>query len=510
MARRPFGLIVCDGFGCREEREANAVALAHTPVFDRLRRDYPLTQILSHGESVGLLPGLMGNSEVGHMNLGAGRIVVQSIDRINNAIGDGSLARHPVLVDLLRATIGAKRRLHLMVLLSDGGVHSHEDHVAALLQIAATYGFHRDDVVVHAFTDGRDTAPRCATTYLDRLVRAFADSGCGVLGTVIGRYYAMDRDNRWDRVKLAYDALIHARGHVVHSGREAVESAYGRGEGDEFIAPSIVHGVPPVAAGDSVFFVNFRPDRARQLSIALNQIGEFSEFETIPLGLRYVTMTQYRGDFPFPRLFEPISLQEVYGEMMESAGLRQLRIAETEKYAHVTFFLNGGREVAFRGEERILIPSPKVATYDLAPEMSSVEVTRRTVDAIRSGTVDTFVVNYANPDMVGHTGILSAAIRAVESVDVGIGAIVEATLARGGALIITADHGNCEMMTDPITGQPHTSHTTNPVPFHLVSAGHRGRRLRPGGRLCDVIPTLFEVAEIPPSPLMTGRSLLTD
>ena len=508
MARRPFGLIVCDGFGCRAEREANAVALAHTPVFDRLRRVYPQTQILSHGESVGLLPGLMGNSEVGHMNIGAGRIVVQSIDRINNAIGDGSLAAHPELVALIDRTRETGKRLHLLALLSDGGVHSHEDHVHAAIRIAAARGLSGDRVVVHAFTDGRDTAPRCASSYFERLDRVFAETRTGVLGTVIGRYWAMDRDNRWERVKRAYDAMVRGVGFTAASGVGAVASAYARDEGDEFIAPTLIEGGFTLARGDGVFFVNFRPDRARQLSIALHGLGGFAEWPIEALELSQVTMTEYRADFPFPVLFKPISLREVYGEMMESAGMRQLRIAETEKYAHVTFFLNGGREEAFRGEERILVPSPKVATYDLAPEMSAAEVTAKTVDAIRSGRLDTFVVNFANPDMVGHTGVLPAAIRAVEVVDAGIGAIVDAVLERGGSLVVTADHGNCEMMVDPVTGQPHTSHTTNPVPFHLVSDAHRGRVLRPDGRLCDVIPTLLATAGLAPSPLMTGRSLL--
>jgi 2,3-bisphosphoglycerate-independent phosphoglycerate mutase len=508
MTKTPFVLVICDGFGVRAEREANAVLLAKTPALDRIRARYPSTTILSHGEAVGLMPGLMGNSEVGHMNIGAGRIVVQSIDRINKAIADGSYPRlHPLKAAFAKAAEPG-RRLHLMGLLSDGGVHSHEDHVFATLAAARESGLSGDQVLVHVFTDGRDTPPSSALEYVRRLDAAITRHGVGRIATVSGRYYAMDRDHRWERVHRAYDALVRGRGHAATSAREAIEDAYGRGETDEFILPTVIGGSPPIRPGDAVFFFNFRADRARQITMALTGALAFDAFPAEALDLSFVTMTEYRAEFPFPVLFSPIALVDVFGEMLETLGMSQLRIAETEKYAHVTFFLNGGREDPFVGEDRILVPSPKVATYDLTPEMSAPEVTARVVDAIGSGRHDAIVVNFANTDMVGHTGKLDAAIKAVEAVDAGIGRIMDASLARQGAMIVTADHGNCELMVDPLTGEPHTAHTTNPVPFHLVSDRHRATLLQGGGRLCDVVPTLLEVMNVKKSPKMSGVSLM--
>jgi 2,3-bisphosphoglycerate-independent phosphoglycerate mutase len=504
----PYGLVVCDGFGCRRERDANAVALAHTPAFDRLRARFPFAEILSHGESVGLMPGLMGNSEVGHMNLGAGRIVVQAIDRINRAAAEGALGKNPAIAGVFAAAQPAGKRLHLLGLVSDGGVHSLDAHYFALLDAAAAAGLKGDRVVFHVFADGRDVPPSSAHKYLAALRRKMEATGVGVVGTVSGRYYAMDRDKRWERLEKAYACLVRGEGPRAATAEAAIDAAYARGETDEFVAPTVVGDVPPIAPGDAAFFFNFRSDRARQLTEALTGFDGFSAFPTRPLGLSFATMTDYRAEYPFPTAFPAISLREVTGEVLENAGLRQLRIAETEKYAHVTFFFNGGRENAFRGEDRILVPSPKVATYDLQPEMSAVEVTDRLVEKIRSGAVDFFVCNFANPDMVGHTGILPAAIRAIECVDACIGRISDAVLERGGGMIVTADHGNCEMMIDPATGEPHTAHTVNPVPLHVISERRRGAILSGGGRLCDVMPTLFDLMGLAQSPLMGGVSLL--
>ncbi len=509
MAKTPHVLVICDGFGCRAERDNNAIALARTPAFDRIRARYPMTEILSHGEAVGLMPGLMGNSEVGHMNIGAGRIVVQSIDRINRAIAEKSLATNPALVHAFELARAPGRRLHMMGLVSDGGVHSHEDHYVALLECAAAAGLAKDKVVFHVFTDGRDTPPSSAMTYCDRLLAAMQRTGVGVVGTVSGRYYAMDRDKRWERVQKAYDCMVRGLGQHAANLKDAVSRAYSRNETDEFILPTFIDGAPRLAAGDVTFFFNYRADRARQISEALTGVNGFSAFPTEALGLHHVTMTEYQAEYPFPKLFASISLRDVMGELLEKAAMTQLRVAETEKYAHVTFFLNGGREIAFKGEERILVPSPKVATYDLKPEMSAAEVTDKVVDGVKSGQFDVLVVNYANPDMVGHTGILQAAIRAVEAVDEGIGRILETVVPRGGSMIVTADHGNCEMMVDPITGEPHTAHTTNPVPLHLISERHRGAKLTSGGRLCDVVPTLLDVMGLAQSPEMTGHSLIS-
>jgi 2,3-bisphosphoglycerate-independent phosphoglycerate mutase len=506
--KTPYGLVVCDGFGCRRERDANAIALARTPAFDRLRARFPFAELTSHGESVGLMPGLMGNSEVGHMNLGAARIVVQAIDRINRCVAERKLGQIEAIAAVTAHARAPGRRLHLMGLVSDGGVHSLDEHYFALLDAAAEAGLRGDQVVFHAFLDGRDTAPSSALRYIDALAGRMQRAGVGVFGTVIGRYFAMDRDGRWERVRAAYDAMMHGVGFSAPDARTAVTAAYGRGETDEFVQATTIGGVPPIAPGDASFFFNFRADRARQLSEALTGFRDFAAFPTKRLDLLHATMTDYRAEYPFPVAFPALSLRDVTGEILEGAGLTQLRIAETEKYAHVTFFFNGGRETPFRGEERIMVPSPRVATYDLQPEMSADEVADKLIDKIRGGGVDFFVCNFANPDMVGHTGILPAAIRAVESVDRCIGRISDAVLERGGGMVVTADHGNCEMMIDPATGEPHTAHTVNPVPFHLVSEARRGALLSGGGRLCDVLPTLFELMGLAKSKLMTGSSLL--
>ena len=504
--KTPHVLVVLDGFGDRDETDGNAIAAAHTPTFDRIRGRYPKTTILSHGESVGLMPGLMGNSEVGHMNIGGGRVVAQDIDRINQSIASGEFFANPALMNAIDA---AKRggRLHLLGLVSDGGVHSSDHHYLSLLDMAAREGLRGDQVVVHAFLDGRDTPPRSAKKYLETLVAKMAETGVGVVGTIVGRYFAMDRDTRWDRVKLAYDALVRGDGRPADDALSALAAAYAADENDEFVKPRIIADAPRIASGDGVIFFNYRSDRVRQLTEAF-KLPDFDGFTADALDLTYATMTQYKKGYPVEVAFGPISLEIVFGELAEREGLRQLRIAETEKYAHVTFFFNGGREEPFRGEDRILVPSPKVATYDLQPEMNAPEVTSKVVGVIEDGVHDVIILNFANTDMVGHTGIFDAAVKAVEAVDRGVGGIMDAVLARGGAMMVTADHGNAEQMFDSSSGQAHTAHTINPVPLYLVDDRRRDARLRPGGRLCDVVPTLLDVMGIDRPDVMTGESLL--
>lgn len=508
MKKTPHVLIVLDGFGNAPPGEGNAITAAHTPAFDRILRTYPKTEILSHGEAVGLMPGLMGNSEVGHMNIGAGRVVVQDVDRINNAIFDGSFFRNPALLHAVRSARERGTRLHLFGLVSDGGVHSADNHYAALLDLAAREGLAGDRVLLHAFLDGRDTPPKSAERYLGALERKMKAVGTGAIATVVGRYFAMDRDKRWERTQLAYDALVHGKGETAVSALDALAAAYAAGETDEFVKPRIVLGTARVARGDAVIYFNYRSDRARQLTEAMI----VPDFEAFPvrkdLDLAYVTMTSYKKSYPAPFAFAPISLELVFGQLAEREGLTQLRVAETEKYAHVTFFFNGGVEQPFKGEDRILVPSPRVATYDLVPEMSAPALTENVLKAVADGSHDVIIVNFANADMVGHTGIFAAAVKAVETIDRSIGAISEAVAALGGTIVLTADHGNVEQMIDPTTGEPHTAHTTNPVPLLLIGDRFRGRHLAPGGRLCDVIPTLLDVMGIRRPDVMTGRSLI--
>ncbi|ADU52318.1 phosphoglycerate mutase [Thermaerobacter marianensis DSM 12885] len=502
---RPVALIILDGWGLRAERENNAVALADTPVMDELWASWPHSQLEASGEAVGLPKGLMGNSNVGHLNLGAGRIVYQDIVRISRAIADGSFFENEVLVGAARRARERGGRLHLIGLVSDGGVHSSLEHLLALLELGRRQGV---ETVVHAFTDGRDTPPTSAPEY----VRRVEEAG-GRIATVVGRYFAMDRDKRWDRTERAYRALVLGEGHRAPSAAAALEQAYARGQTDEFIEPVVItdaegRPLPRITARDETVFFNFRADRARQLARALADPG-FDAFRR-PEGAGPVPLTQmieYDEEFTLPTAFPPVYLKETFGEVVARAGLRQLRIAETEKYAHVTYFFNGREETPFPGEERVLIPSPKVATYDLKPEMSAPEVTERVVAEIGSGRFDAVVLNFANPDMVGHTGVLEAAIQACATVDRCLGRVLEAIRRQGGAALVLADHGNAEIMVDPATGEPHTAHTTSPVPCVLVDPRHRHARLR-DGILADAAPTLLELMGLEPPGAMTGRSLI--
>lgn len=507
---KPVVLLILDGWGHREDPTDNALAQATLPNWHRLLKSAPHTLIHTEGRHVGLPDGQMGNSEVGHMNLGAGRIVYQDLTRIDAAIEDGSFFANAELLAACDAARADGKTLHVFGLLSPGGVHSHELHIFAMLDLARRQGVPR--VAVHAFLDGRDTPPKSAEPSLRALQDLCTKLGNAHIASVSGRYYAMDRDKRWDRLRLAWDAMVEARSdqHAA-SGVAALEAAYARGENDEFVLPTVIDGAQPMADGDAVVFMNFRADRARQLTAAFVSPA-FDGFDARkPALARFVCLTEYDARLPAPVAFAPDDLRETFGELLAEHGLTQLRIAETEKYAHVTFFFSGGREDVFAGEERILIPSPKVATYDLQPEMSCPELTAKLVDAIGSDRFDAIICNIANPDMVGHSGDLQAAILAAQAVDVAIGAVDAAVRAAGGALIITADHGNLEMMRDPDTGQPHTAHTVGPVPLVLVlpdSAGERAATLRTGGALRDVAPTLLDLLGLPQPADMTGRSLI--
>jgi 2,3-bisphosphoglycerate-independent phosphoglycerate mutase len=505
---KPVVLLILDGWGHRDDPRDNALAQANLPNWRALWANRPHTLIHTEGRHVGLPEGQMGNSEVGHMNLGAGRIVYQDLTRIDAAIDDGSFFSNPVLLAACDAATSHGGTLHLMGLLSPGGVHSHERQLFAMLDLARRAGVPR--VAVHAFLDGRDTPPRSAAASLSALQRACARAGNAHIATIGGRYYAMDRDQRWDRVRRAWDAIVEAKAeHTAVDAESGLAAAYARGENDEFVLPTVIAADPaeamPVRDGDAVVFMNFRADRARELSAAFID-PSFDGFQARrPTLSDFVTLTEYDVRLPAHVAFAPDDLVHTLGEWLSQHGLRQLRIAETEKYAHVTFFFSGGREEAYPGEERVLVPSPRVATYDLQPQMSLPELSRRLVDAIASGRFDVIVCNIANPDMVGHTGDMAAAILATEAVDLAIGEITHAVTAANGALLITADHGNVEMMRDPDTGQPHTAHTVGPVP--LVYVGQRAARLRTGGALRDVAPTLLDLLGLPKPDEMSGHSL---
>ncbi len=511
---KPVLLVVLDGWGIRREREANAIAVAGTPNVDALVREFPSTALETSGLSVGLPEGQMGNSEVGHTNLGAGRIVYQDLVRINRAVEDGSFFKNDALLMAVRRAKESGGALHLMGLVSDGGVHSHVEHLAACLELARREGLAK--VFVHAFMDGRDTPPRSGLGYMADLEKRLRETGYGKVATVCGRYWAMDRDKRWDRVALAWEALVHGEGFKASSGVQAMEQSYARGDGDEFVKPTvIVNGdgkpVGPVRDGDAVLFFNFRADRARELTRAFTDPG-FKEFDRkgAPRLSAYVCMTEYDRTFGLPVAFPPQDLTEIFPEIVARAGLAQLRCAETEKYAHVTFFFNGGRETVYPNEDRILVPSPRdVKTYDHKPEMSAREVTDKLVEAIGTGKYGFVLVNFANPDMVGHTGILDAAVKAVKVVDECVGRLWRAARAQGMAMIVTADHGNCELMTDPVTGEPHTAHTLNPVPFILADPDFKGAKLRSKGVLADVAPTILQVMGLPQPKEMKGLGLVT-
>lgn len=501
IRKKPVVLVILDGWGEREAKEHNAIAAAHTPHYTRLKCEYPCALLHASELDVGLPCGQMGNSEVGHMNIGAGRVVMQELPRIDQAVQSGELARHPMLLDFIQALKQSGGACHLMGLLSDGGVHAHQSHMAALHDILREAGV---EVRVHAFLDGRDTAPKSALEALSTFARR--------IDTVSGRYYAMDRDKRWERVEKAYACITQGQGVHFHGAVEAVEAAYAAGVTDEFVEPCVTSHYTGMQEGDGVLMANFRADRARQLLTAL-LAPDFDKFPRAqPQLAAALGMVEYSETLaPFiPALFPPRHIHHTLGECVATAGLVQLRVAETEKYAHVTFFFNAGREEPFAGEERILIPSPRVATYDLQPEMAAAEVTARLLEAVESGKYDFIAANYANADMVGHTGDFNAAVKAVEALDVALGKISEAVLAKDGALLVTADHGNVEQMFDHETGQAHTAHSLNPVPALLVGHGLAGKATSRTGRLEDIAPTLLAWLGLRKPAEMTGRSLLDD
>ncbi len=506
----PVVLIVLDGWGINTAREGNAIASAKAPVYHGLLRDYAHTQLQASGEAVGLPEGQMGNSEVGHLNLGAGRVVYQDSTRISKAIRDGDFFKNKILVSAMTSAAQKKGTLHLMGLLSDGGVHSRLDHIFAMFDMAKLNGV--DKIFFHAFLDGRDTPPSSAQVYIAQLEDHLRKIGIGRIASVSGRYYAMDRDKRWERVQKAYDALVMGDGIRKYSAREAVQESYEHGRTDEFMLPAVLFDPKtnkPLATfkdGDTVIFCNFRSDRAREITRALVD-SDFQGFERREKSqVSFVCLTAYDETFALPVAFPPVRLTNILGQVLSGRGIRQLRIAETEKYAHVTFFFNGGEEQPFPLEDRILVPSPRdVATYDKKPEMSAPELTDKLVKNILSRQYGFILANYANPDMVGHTGILQAAKKAVEALDECLGRIVRAARQTGAAVLVTADHGNLEIMVDPSTGQPHTAHTTNPVPFIFVG---EKVRLKDGGLLADVAPTVLDLLKIDKPEEMTGQSLV--
>jgi len=502
---KPVVLIILDGFGHSEKLEHNAIASAHTPVYDRLRETCAHGLIGASGEAVGLPDGQMGNSEVGHMNLGAGRVIYQDFTRIALSIENGSFFTNPVLRPAMDKLAQRGKTLHILGLLSDGGVHSHQQHLLAMAQLAAQAGV--KTICLHAFLDGRDTAPKSAQGFIDWLEAGFAPLGNARIASLIGRYFAMDRDNRWQRVQQAFDLIVDGKATFsAKTASEGLQAAYARGESDEFVQATRIGKVMPLEDGDSLVFMNFRADRARQLSRALLDT-DFSGFIRSRLPkIELFTLTQYADNIKAPAAFTPDKLQNTLGDWLSQHGKSQLRIAETEKYAHVTFFFSGGREQPYQGEERILVPSPKVATYDLQPEMSAAEVTDHIVDSITHQRHDLIVVNYANGDMVGHSGVFAAAVKAVECLDQCLGRISDALAQVGGEALITADHGNVEQMQDPTSGQAHTAHTCEPVPF--IYLGKRAFQVREGGRLADVAPTVLHLLGMPQPCEMIGQSLL--
>ncbi|MBS4750442.1 2,3-bisphosphoglycerate-independent phosphoglycerate mutase [Carnobacteriaceae bacterium zg-ZUI78] len=509
MTKSPVALIILDGFANREEEFGNAVKAAHKPNFDRYYAQFPHNQLAASGEDVGLPDGQMGNSEVGHLNIGAGRIVYQSLTRINISIREGAFYDIPELVKAVKTAKEKGTALHLMGLVSDGGVHSHYEHLFALLRLAKQYELEK--VYVHGFLDGRDVAPSSALDFVKHTQTVFEEVGVGQFATISGRYYAMDRDKRWERVELAYDAMVRGKGPKFSSAVEGIEASYHSEVHDEFVVPFVVvdkedNPVATIQSEDSVIFFNFRPDRAIQLGTALTNptFNGFDRGDNAPTHLNFVTFTLYSDDVLAEIAFKKEDLKNTIGEVLSNAGKRQLRIAETEKYPHVTFFMSGGRHEEFEGESRILIPSPKVATYDLKPEMSAYEVKDALVEVINKDELDAIILNFANPDMVGHSGMLEPTVKAIEAVDECLGEVVDLILSKGGYAIITADHGNSdEVLT--LDGKPMTAHTTNPVPVIVTK---QGVTLRDGGRLADLAPTMLDLLNIEKPVEMTGESLI--
>jgi len=526
---KPLVLIILDGWGYRAETNANAIALARKPTYDRLLREYPNTLIHTSGPYVGLPEGQMGNSEVGHLNIGAGRIVHMDITRIDLMIQNGEFFSNPVLLDAMKRARDAGRNLHLFGLVSDGGVHSQQAHLYALLKMARQNGLER--VFVHAFMDGRDTLPTNGAAYLEQLQQKMREYNCGKIASVNGRYYAMDRDRRWERIQKAFNAMVLGTGEggAYADAVQGVKESYNKGVTDEFIIPFVCtdsRGQPlaTIRDEDSCICFNFRADRARQITRALARNGGLDAHggsllpgaaeldatiprDRVPRDLHYVCMTQYDKNFNLPVVVPPESLNNILANVMAQMNLRNLRVAETEKYAHVTYFFNGGVEQPFPGEERVLVPSPKVATYDLKPEMSAAGIADAVIKATEDGTFDVIVVNFANADMVGHSGKIEPTVRAVETVDACLGRIEAAVRRKGGAMLITADHGNAEMMIDPATGGPHTAHTTNPVPFIVVAENTQQYGLRANGSLRDISPTILTMLGLPEPKEMTGQDL---
>ena len=507
MSKKPVVLMILDGYGLSDKKEGNGIANANTPVMDKLMAEYPFVKGYASGLAVGLPDGQMGNSEVGHLNMGAGRIVYQELTRITKSIEDGDFFENEELLGAIENCKKNNSDLHLYGLLSDGGVHSHLTHVFALLELAKRNGL--KNVYVHGFMDGRDTATDGGKDFINQLYDKMDEIGVGKIASIMGRYYAMDRDNRWDRIEAAYKALTEGVGNEAACARCAISDSYAAGKTDEFVVPTVIKedGKPlaTIKDGDSVICFNFRPDRAREITRALVD-PEFNEFKTKKMNLYYVCFTNYDETMPNVKVaFKPTTLVNTFGEYISDKGMTQLRIAETEKYAHVTFFFNGGNEKQYKGEDRILVPSPKVETYDMQPEMSAPEVTEKVLDAINSRKYDVIILNYANPDMVGHTGNLDAAIKAIEEIDKDVGKVVEAIRANEGVLLITADHGNSEQMVDYTTGEPQTSHTTNPVPLILV--GMETAKLK-SGKLADLAPTMLDIMGLEKPAEMTGESII--
>ena len=502
-------LMILDGFGDNPNKDGNAIKLANTPNIDKLMKKYPNTDIYTSGKYVGLPDGQMGNSEVGHTNIGAGRIVYQELTRITKSIEDGDFFSNQELISAIENCKKNNSKLHILGLVSDGGVHSHIRHLYGLLELAKRRDF--EDVYVHCFLDGRDTPPASAEGYIIKLQEKMQEKGIGKIASISGRFYSMDRDKRWQRVQKCYDALVKGEGIKANSAVKAIEDSYQKEVFDEFVEPTVIcNGEEPIAKieeNDSVIFFNFRPDRAREITRAIVD-KEFNEFETKKMNVYFVCFTNYDETMPNVHIaFKKETLHNTFGEVVSKAGLTQLRIAETEKYAHVTFFFNGGEEKQYPGEDRILVPSPKVETYDQKPEMSAYEVTDKVVEALENDKYDAVILNFANTDMVGHTGSLEAAIKAVEAVDKCVGRIVKVIEEKKGNLIITADHGNAEQMIDYKTGEPHTAHTTNPVPIILIT-DNPNYKLKENGKLADLAPTMLELMGLEKPQEMTGESLL--
>lgn len=529
MKNTPLVLIILDGWGYRAETHANAIALARKPNYDALLRDFPNTLVHTSGRYVGLPNGQMGNSEVGHLNIGAGRVVYMDITKIDVMIDNGEFFSNPALLSAMKNARSGERRLHIFGLLSDGGVHSHQNHLYALLRMARQNGV--DRVFVHAFLDGRDTLPTSGAGYLEQLRKKMRELNTGTVASVSGRYYAMDRDRRWERERKAYDAMVtgRAEGGASNDAIQGVKEAYNRGATDEFVVPFVCvddrgEALATIRDDDSCINFNFRADRARQITRVLTRFSgitkengrELPDSDTLekiipaaeaPNNLTYICMTRYDKQFELPFVVPPDSLSNILANVMAGDGLRNLRVAETEKYAHVTYFFNGGVEQPFAGEDRILVPSQKVATYDLKPEMSAAGIADAVVNAIEKGGFQVIIVNFANADMVGHSGKIEPTVKAVETVDSCLARIYKALKQRGGSMIVTADHGNAEMLIDPATGGPHTAHTTNPVPFIVVSDDDKKFGLRPDGALQDISPTMLSMLGIPQPKEMTGRDL---